>query len=316
MADTITAQIYFWEGQPGRALTCLQEGLERSLILGAGAIVPVLLFFTAWAEHAGGRHRQACDRLEALLPLIEGRELFITSLALWLLADGRRLLADGDAEATALRAQESGEQLGSRFSSTAARLTRGRLAAGRGDWAAAQEHALAHLDACAEGGLANFVPGCFDALGEVAAGLGADDDGVRLFAAADRARAEIGIVRVPPETKHWAAIEDRLREALGTDAYEAARAEGNELSVDDALEWARRARGPRNRPAAGWDSLTPTELRVAQLVAEGLTNPEIAKRMFISRATVKTHLTHIFRKLDVQSRIELTAHAVRRQTPS
>ena len=105
---------------------------------------------------------------------------------------------------------------------------------------------------------------------------------MRLFAAAERARAEIGIVRYPPEEEHWAAIDRRLREALGDDAYEAARAEGAELSVEDALEWARRARGPRRRPPGGWASLTPTEARVAELVAEGLTNPQIGERMFIS----------------------------------
>ena len=316
MADINTARIDWWEGEPERALASLQVRLERSLKLGAGAIVPVLLAHIAWAEHASGRHQQACDRAEALVQMIEGHELFITSSALWLLADAHRLVADGEAEATALRAQASGERLGNRLFSTAARLTLGRLAAARGDWAAAQQHALAHLDACAQGGHATFVPGCLDALGEVAAGLGADKDGVRLFAAADAARAEIGIVRVPPETEHWAVIEGRLRDALGPDAYEAARAEGAELTVDDALEWARRARGPRRRPAAGWGSLTPTEVRVAELVAEGLTNPQIGERMFISKATVKTHLAHIFRKLDVHSRIELTAYAVRRQTTS
>ena len=154
------------------------------------------------------------------------------------------------------------------------------------------------------------MPGCLDALAEVAAGLGADEDAVRLFAAAERARAEIGVVRVPPEAEHWAAIDEKLREGLGDDVYAAARAQGAELSTDDALEWARRARGPRRRPAGGWDSLTPTEARVAELVAEGLTNPQIGERMFISRATVKTHLAHIFRKLDLHSRAELIAQAV------
>ena len=43
---------------------------------------------------------------------------------------------------------------------------------------------------------------------------------MRLFAAADRARAEIGVVRIPPEEQHWAAIDRRLREALGDDAYQ------------------------------------------------------------------------------------------------
>jgi DNA-binding CsgD family transcriptional regulator len=59
-------------------------------------------------------------------------------------------------------------------------------------------------------------------------------------------------------------------------------------------------------------ALTPTELRVARAVADGLSNPQIAERMFISRRTVATHLTSIFRKLGISSRAELAAVAVRR----
>ena len=50
----------------------------------------------------------------------------------------------------------------------------------------------------------------------------------------------------------------------------------------------------RRRPAAGWESLTDAELDVVRLVAEGLTNPEIAARLFVSPRTVQTHLGHIF----------------------
>jgi DNA-binding CsgD family transcriptional regulator/tetratricopeptide (TPR) repeat protein len=63
----------------------------------------------------------------------------------------------------------------------------------------------------------------------------------------------------------------------------------------------------RGRPQAGWRSLTPTEFSVAQLVAEGLTNPQIGARLFISRRTVQAHLAHIFPKLDVTSRAQLAA---------
>jgi DNA-binding CsgD family transcriptional regulator len=84
---------------------------------------------------------------------------------------------------------------------------------------------------------------------------------------------------------------------------------GAKLSLDDAVAYARRARGGRNRPATGWASLTPTELDVVRLVAEGLTNPEIGSRLFISRATVKTHLSHVYAKLDVANRTELAALA-------
>src|SRR5205814_4266967 len=93
----------------------------------------------------------------------------------------------------------------------------------------------------------------------------------------------------------------RLREELGGEAFESAYAEGHELSLDDAVEYARRGRGKRRRPSTGWDSLTPTELEVVKLVAEGLSNPQIAERMFISRKTVTTHLSHVFAKLDLPS---------------
>ncbi len=72
------------------------------------------------------------------------------------------------------------------------------------------------------------------------------------------------------------------------------------------------ASGPRSRPATGWEALTRTELEVSRLAAEGLTNPDIGERLFISRRTVETHLSHVFGKLGVSSRIELATQATRR----
>ncbi len=62
-----------------------------------------------------------------------------------------------------------------------------------------------------------------------------------------------------------------------------------------------------SRPQTGWESLTPTESSVVQLVADGLRNRDIAERLFISRRTVETHLTHVFGKLGISSRTELVA---------
>ncbi len=59
------------------------------------------------------------------------------------------------------------------------------------------------------------------------------------------------------------------------------------------------------------DLLTESERRVVLLVAEGLTNPQIASRLFVSPQTVKTHMKNVFRKLKVSSRTELTALVVR-----
>lgn len=67
----------------------------------------------------------------------------------------------------------------------------------------------------------------------------------------------------------------------------------------------RGAHGARKRPATGWDSLTPTEQRIAELVAEGLSNPDIGERLYSSRRTIQTHVTHILAKLGLRSRGEV-----------
>jgi DNA-binding CsgD family transcriptional regulator len=64
------------------------------------------------------------------------------------------------------------------------------------------------------------------------------------------------------------------------------------------------------RPRLGWLSLTPAERDVVGLVAEGLSNRQIADRLFLSRYTVETHLKHVFAKLTVESRAELAAVSV------
>jgi DNA-binding CsgD family transcriptional regulator len=70
--------------------------------------------------------------------------------------------------------------------------------------------------------------------------------------------------------------------------------------------------GPRRRPKFGWSALTDTEQTVAALLAEGLSNPDIADRMFISRRTVQFHVSNILAKLGLSSRVELAALVARR----
>ena len=70
-------------------------------------------------------------------------------------------------------------------------------------------------------------------------------------------------------------------------------------------------RGTRSRPQTGWASLTPAEHAVAGLVTEGLTNPQIGERLYISHRTVQTHLGHMFAKLDIATRAQLAADVTR-----
>jgi DNA-binding NarL/FixJ family response regulator len=78
-------------------------------------------------------------------------------------------------------------------------------------------------------------------------------------------------------------------------------------------------RGPRSKhrqARSGWDSLTPAETKIAALVEEGLSNPEIAAKLLLSRRTVATHVSHILKKLGVHSRTDIAREAALRTATS
>jgi DNA-binding CsgD family transcriptional regulator len=133
----------------------------------------------------------------------------------------------------------------------------------------------------------------------------------RLCSAADAIRQRMGAVRFKI---HDADVEDTTataRNALGGNDFDAAWSEGAALSTVEAIAYAQRGRGERKRPSSGWASLTPTELDVVRLVSEGLGNKDIASRLFISPRTVQAHLTHIYNKLGLTSRVQLAQEAAR-----
>jgi DNA-binding CsgD family transcriptional regulator len=149
-------------------------------------------------------------------------------------------------------------------------------------------------------------------LAHCAADEGRHAEAARLLGAADALRERFGLQWFPRFLAAGrAAAEDATRGALGAEQFAAAYAEGSSLDAAQAAAYALRAHARRGRPATGWASLTPAELQVAQHVAAGRSNPQIASALFISRATVKTHLAHIFAKLGLASRAELAAEATR-----
>jgi DNA-binding CsgD family transcriptional regulator len=120
-------------------------------------------------------------------------------------------------------------------------------------------------------------------------------------------RDQIGYVRWPVRQASYG--EDV---ALLSGQFDEAWAEGAAMSMDDAVAYTARGRGERKRPSSGWASLTPTEIEVVKLAAQGLSNPQIAEKLFISRHTVKVHVSHVFAKLGLTSRAELASEATRR----
>ena len=153
-----------------------------------------------------------------------------------------------------------------------------------------------------------------EALARVGAAIRPTPDDVRILYVAASARTDIGIPRGADRQRAYDGTIADLRRALGATAFDRAAAEGTGLTLDQGVEYARRARGRRRRPATGWSSLTPTEREVVRLVAEGLTNPEIGARLLMSRGTVKSHLSHVFTKLGTANRAQLAAAAIDRLT--
>ena len=136
-----------------------------------------------------------------------------------------------------------------------------------------------------------------------------------LISAGERARVDAGVGFRFRDQQAWVdAAAAAARAELTPQQFDALSAQGASMSTDDALAYARRGSGERRRPTNGWDALTPTEQRVVELVAQGLTNPQIADRLIMGRATVKTHVSHCLTKLGLTSRAEMAAAAARRPT--
>jgi predicted ATPase/DNA-binding CsgD family transcriptional regulator len=136
---------------------------------------------------------------------------------------------------------------------------------------------------------------------------------LRLLAASQRFHHDTGIVRDPVHAERFDRAVGAARASVEPYGAAACWDEGGGLSLADAIAYARRGRGERQRPRIGWASLTPVELDVVRLVAEGHTNAAIGRQLFISANTVKKHLSSVYAKVDVDGRAELAAHVARRQ---
>jgi hypothetical protein len=146
------------------------------------------------------------------------------------------------AEERAAQALATSERIGNPVQVASAKEILGRLAAGRADWGRAETLLHEALAARIDHDYLLHLPQTFDALAEVAVGLGDHEDAARITGAAQRARADLGLARWAPDGPRFEELERTLAQTLGTEAYEAARAEGYELSRDDVVTWMLNAR--------------------------------------------------------------------------
>jgi DNA-binding CsgD family transcriptional regulator/tetratricopeptide (TPR) repeat protein len=188
--------------------------------------------------------------------------------------------------------------------------------------AAGDQRRAADVVTAAELAAAEAPAACWRACAVWARGL-LDADHERLLAAVDSLRAS------PRRVYLALALADAAVTLAGHGDADAARQLGFEASdlfagMDARTDSGRLhkrlrsaglqlgARARRGRPRSGWGSLSESELKVVRLVADGRTNRDIADRLFLSRDTVHTHVSHVLAKLGLSSRVELAAQAARR----
>jgi len=301
-------------GSPDAAVALLKRPIRAAQE--AGSVLTLLWLHSAQAEAAAAAgDPDAGPQLDRAAGAgAEVGEPYTAAMAA--LAAARHHLRTGDLDRAGEyldRGRDAGALLGSPWVEAAVLEGRGHVAAAQGEFDRAEglhHHALALRLA------GDFALGVVDSL-EALAGLAAVGESwaeaARLLGASDRRRAELGYPPDHPAATGRAAIEALISAGLGAHTAAEACASGAALTIDDAVAYAARARGERKRPSHGWGSLTPTEVQVVALVAQGLGNAEIGRRLFITTGTAKVHLNHIFTKLGLSSRSELAAAAARRE---
>jgi DNA-binding CsgD family transcriptional regulator len=190
--------------------------------------------------------------------------------------------------------------------------TRARVAIADGEIEKSERDAHEALTLGAEIKAYLLIPDILECLADQAREAVSHREAARLFGAAEGIRQRMGAVRFKIYDAGYEASVAALRDALDEKDFDTAWAEGAALSTEEAIAYAQRGRGERKRPTSGWASLTPTERDVVRLVSEGLANNDIATRLFVSPRTVQAHLTHVYTKLGLTSRVQLAQEAARR----
>jgi predicted ATPase/class 3 adenylate cyclase/DNA-binding CsgD family transcriptional regulator len=246
------------------------------------------------ATEAAGQHMSASPQTAAV-----GRVL-----------DAQTALARGDLVAARRWADDAASTTTGMFLSEALTV-RARVAIAQGEPDGAERDAHDALAGAAEVEAYVLIPDILECLAVLAGQEDSHREAARLLGAATAIRQRMGAVRFKVWDAGYEASVAKVRDALGDKDFDAAWAEGAALSTAEAIAYAQRGRGQRKRPASGWAALTPTERDVVGLVSEGLTNNDIATRLFISPRTVQTHLTHVYTKLGLTSRVQLVQEAAR-----
>jgi len=149
-----------------------------------------------------------------------------------------------------------------------------------------------------------------ETLAWMAAELGHHERAAHLLGAAGRVRHETSQTLIELFRTQHERTESIALQGLGRKSFEAAFARGRAMTISEGAAFAVEGKQPpKPPPPAGTErplGLTRRELEIARLVADDLTNKQIAARLFVSQRTVETHITNILNKLGLDSRIQLS----------
>jgi predicted ATPase/DNA-binding CsgD family transcriptional regulator len=337
------ASVLLRQGQPG-ALPLIEQGLGLARRLQEPHLTARLLSARSYATYAAGDPAAAArDTAEALrLSRQTGDRLQVGSMLGNL---GYYELSAGDLDAARRHLSESVDifrALNHRDGLVYQAFNLGLAEYLGGSPAAAEALFTESLDLARRMGMRSAIAHAL--LGLALVGRGGADPGwpARLHGAADQALADLGRAVDPLEDRLADLDRQRLRAAMGESAFEAEYAAGRALGLAGVLAALGRdgaaagqagvahqalremQAGREAQPAGALVSelgaavlgeavsvLTPRELDVLKLVAQGLSNPDIARRLVLSEHTVHRHLANILRKLNLSSRAAAVAWGVR-----
>ncbi len=296
---------YIYHGDAGPARAAADAVLEESTQLGEYR-QGVAYGMVAASCLAAGDAAAAWEASEASLQRLRAHPRAPGLFIIW---SAHAALACGDV-ATARRHVDEAASVSKGCYLSEALTTRARIKIALGQGDEAEPDAYEALGVAESIGARRCVPDIFECLATVACGSGDYRDAARIFGATESMRRQMGAVRFKIYDAGYETGVAKLREAMGDNDFDAGWAEGAALSIDEAIAYVKRGRGERKRPSSGWGSLTPTELDIVRLVGEGLANKEIGAKLLISPRTVETHLTHVYTKLGLTSRVQLAQQAV------
>ncbi len=302
-------------GEYARGQALFEEALALFLQAGNELWVGVTLVHSAsWLWFTLGdlaTMRQQFQEGQALITKVGDRAWSAECLwiaALLALSEGEPVRASGLAQESLSIYREMGDPW---YSAWSLHLL-GRIETQRGEMPAARTYYQQSLALNQQVGEKWMTPFNLEGLAGVVATQGALRWAAQLWGAAEALREAIDVPRLPVDRRGYEQAVATVRAQLGEEAFAIAWQEGRKMSPEQALAASGElSSSPTTAsPPTYPNGLTAREVEVLCVVAQGLTNEQVAERLVISPRTVDTHLTSIYGKIGVTSRVAATRYAI------